>query len=338
MKKTIATILHLNDKVSSEDAINAKIGQMAEAASEETKTRAMAMVAKAKTHSPADPVIEMVEWTAELSAYVVHNFNTFNRFWTAEHSIALADDMAHGRWKRNHEGYAWYSDGAWADGAHRLRGQAVSGVTLIMPTYFSMEKADVGSIDCGKGRKAKDAAALAGVFNAKEKAEILSAIWAYERAAKLVVQVPQHNVTAVALEIQRHDALLARAIEIGETSPIDVDRPLLGERIGGKIAGVLLKHGWPDGHLVEFLDMLQTRNFSDDKAPLAKVHNYIEKNRPPKDALTPGDEIRLIIKAMLLEEEGVLITGRRMNDITNATSNPADPTYPTSTPKADAAA
>jgi hypothetical protein len=141
----------------------------------------------------------------------------------------------------------------------------------------------------------------------------------------------------VALEIQRNDALLGRAIEIGETSPIDVDRPLLGERIGGKIAGILLKHGWPDDRLVELLDMLQTRNFDDDKAPLAKVHNFIEKNRPPKDALTPGDEVRLIIKALLLEEEGVLITGRRMNDITNATSNPPDPTYPAPAPKADAA-
>lgn len=338
MKKNLATILHLhlNDKVSLEDAINAKIGEMADAASEETKNNALAMVAKAKTHSPANPIIEMVEWTPELAAYVVHHFNTFNRFWTAEHSIGLADDMAHQRWKRNHEGYAWYSDGAWADGAHRLRAQAISGVTLIIPTYFSMEKADVGSIDCGKGRKPQDAAALAGVFNAREKAEVLSAIWAYEKAAKLVVQVPEHNVTAVALEIQRNDALLARAIEIGETSPIDVDRPLLSERNGGKIAGILLKHSWPDERLVELIDALQTRNFDNDKAPLAKVHNYIEKNRPPKDALTPRDEIRLIIKAMLLEEEGVLITGRRMNDITNATSNPADPTYP-APPKADAA-
>jgi hypothetical protein len=337
MKRTIATILQLNEKVSLEDAINAKIGQMADVASEETKSLAAAMVSKAKSHSPATPIIEMVEWTAELAAYVVHHHNTFNRFWTAEHSIGLADDMVNGRWKRNHAGYAWYSDGAWADGAHRLRGQAVSGVALMMPTYFSMEKADVGSIDCGKGRKPKDAAALAGVFNAKEKAEVLGAIWAYEKAAKLVVQVPQHNVTAVALEIQRNDALLGRAIEIGETSPIDVDRPLLGERIGGKIAGILLKHGWPDDRLVELLDMLQTRNFDDDKAPLAKVHNFIEKNRPPKDALTPGDEVRLIIKALLLEEEGVLITGRRMNDITNATSNPPDPTYPAPAPKADAA-
>jgi hypothetical protein len=207
-----------------------------------------------------------------------------------------------------------------------------------MPTFFSMLQADVGVLDCGKKRSAADAATLAGVANAKDKAELLSAIWTYEKAAGIANPVPVSNVVAVAVEIQRLDALLSRALEIGEVSLLDAVEPLIGESWAAKVAGILLNHKWPENRLTDRLDELQNADFDDEKAPLAKVRGYIESNRPEPNKLTSANELRLIIKGMLLAETGVLVNPKRMNEIINAIKHAPNPEYPVSEFKGAAAA
>ena len=71
--------------------------------------------------------------------------------------------------------------------------------------------------------------------------------------------------------------------------------------------------------------------FSDDKEPLARARRYIEEKRPSPDRVKPTGELNIIIKAMLMAEEGVAtVNQKREKELINAIKHPANPEYPTS--------
>jgi hypothetical protein len=312
---------------SSAEEIQGKISQLAENASQEDHRRVDELIAKAIAASK--PFIDMIEYTPGMSALLITSHNNFNRYWAAQHSYALAVVMLNGEWRATGQGYAFYQDnGDLADGAHRLAAQAYSGTTLLMPTYFGMNKADAGTLDCGKRRTAGDAATLAGVANGKLKEEVLRAIAGYLKGAKLGVLVNTSNVVALAKQIQRDDALLSRAIEIGESSIIDCIGPLLSDKEANKVAGILLHSSWPESSVCAGLEKLQQADFDNDKDPLWKARAYIEAHLPQGDEIRPTEIQRLVIKALLFSEMGTLINPRREKELMNAIAHPEDPRYP----------
>jgi hypothetical protein len=322
------TIKLVDNPVSLADQITAKVTIIAGAATAEERAAVEAMREKAKRHRGA-AVQEKVEITPAMAAILFLDYNNFNRPWDPSWTNDLGRIMTSGDWRLTNQGYGLYGDdGSVGDGAHRMAAQAYTGTTLTMWMYYGMEKEDVAALDCGKRRTAADAAALAGVIDSKSKSELLQTVWAYEKSVGIANHVNTANVKAVAEQIKACDALLARALEIGETSLVDAIDPLLAAKQGAKVMALLLRHRWPEARALERLDEVQTCDFDNDKAPLLVARKFIEENRAPKEVLAKQREIGVVIKGMLMAETGVLVNPKRTNEIKNAAKHAPDPTYP----------
>ena len=75
-------------------------------------------------------------------------------------------DMKAGMWGRNHQGIAFDQDGILMDGQHRLWAVVESGVTVMMPVTWGLNREAQLTIDSGLKRTTADVAAIAGFENA----------------------------------------------------------------------------------------------------------------------------------------------------------------------------
>jgi hypothetical protein len=310
------------------DKITAAIDAAYAAATDEDRAKVAALVEKAMAHSPTNELYELIEYTPGMAALIIIEHNKRNREFTPEHVGNLADDMAHGRWRKNGDTYTWYLSGQWADGAHRLRGQMLSGVTLVMPTFFSMDQNDIGTKDCGLNRPAWLQAQFEGIAFADKKEPLLRAIWNYEKSVRIFNDIPVANHSAVSAEIRHLDKLLQTALNIAADSMVDVegDTPLK-ELWASRVAGVLLRHGWPGVKVKELMEEFQAGEFVDERCPLARTRAYIDGNRPQPATLSAQAAMNMTIKAMLMTEEGIAAS-KKMTEIISAAKNPPNPAYP----------
>jgi hypothetical protein len=313
--------------------LTAKILEVAEQATPEERQKVADWIARAIA-SAGHPVIEFHEVTPAIAALLFLEHNHFNREWDANWSHQLSRIMEAGGWRITSQGYALYGDnGDVGDGSHRMAAQAVSGTTLVMAICFGISKEAVGTLDCGKRRTVANAAELAGIVNATAKSSLLKAIWAYERSVGMPVPVAQANVPEVVKYIKQYDVLLARAIELAQTSLMDAYDPLLRDNPAAKIIGILLRHSWPEGRVTERLDEIQTSDFADEKAPLAVARKFIESHRKPKDVIDTSSESGVVIKGMLMAEVRNSVNRKGEQEIANAADHPPDPTYPSGPPQ-----
>lgn len=307
------------------ERIVAHIQGIAEAATE-VDIKAVAELCDRARASAAEPELGFAKVTPGMAALLFLHHNAFNRSWRPDWTDVLARMMRDGEWRRTSQGYGLYGDdGSVADGGHRLAAQAYSGTELVVSIYFGMSKTDVAALDCGKARAGADVAALSGVTNAKEKEALLQAVWSYEKGAG-IPSTSFHSQGEIAKEIISNDGLLTRALEIGRASVEDANDPLLQGKAAAKVAGLCLRHEWPETRLIERLDELQMGDFSSDKAPLCIAKVYIEAHRKPADTITPQREIGMVIRSMTLAESGV--TNTRKQEISSAAKHLPDPTYP----------
>jgi hypothetical protein len=77
-------------------------------------------------------------------------------------------DMVAGRWGRNHQGLAFDKNGTLMDGQHRLWAVANSGVTVMMPVTYGLDREAQLTIDSGLRRTTADVAAIAGFDGVRE--------------------------------------------------------------------------------------------------------------------------------------------------------------------------
>jgi hypothetical protein len=310
------------------DQMTAKIIERAASASPEERARVEELRQKAIANR-TKPIQELVQMTAPMAAIFFSEHSHHNRSWDPPWSNDIGRVMLAGDWRTTSQGYGLLGDdGSLGDGTHRCGAQGYTGIDLAVWIYLGMAKEDQAALDCGKRRTAADAAMLAGVVDAKAKGELLSTIWAYEKSVGIGQPVNPVNVKAVANEIKALDGLLGRALEIGETSQIDAIEPLLVKGPAAKLAGILLRHSWPDARVVERLDEVQTEDFDSEKDPLYAARKLIVDNRAPTEAIAKAKEVGIVIKAMLMAEAGILTNPKRIAEIKNAIKNPPDPTYP----------
>lgn len=81
--------------------------------------------------------------------------NTGNRKWRPGHSESLAQIMVQGAWRWTHQGIA-FSKNRLIDGQHRLRAVIISGCTIPMLVFPSMDDDTFGVLDRAKHRTNKD--------------------------------------------------------------------------------------------------------------------------------------------------------------------------------------
>ncbi len=87
--------------------------------------------------------------------------NTRNRALVQSRVIAMAEDMAAGRWRATHQGVAIAADGSLLDGQHRLNAVILADMTVPMLVTRGLAPESIDAIDTGENRRAYDVLAIA---------------------------------------------------------------------------------------------------------------------------------------------------------------------------------
>ena len=88
--------------------------------------------------------------------------NTQNRNVSQNKVNSYATDMASGNWREHHQGIAFYTDGALADGQHRLLAIIKSCASVVMMVTFDVPRESAIGIDVHRARKTDDVLRITG--------------------------------------------------------------------------------------------------------------------------------------------------------------------------------
>jgi hypothetical protein len=308
------------------ERVTAKAKQLKEAAVPQDMDTVNALVEKAKAiHDPIDRAMERVQVTPAMGAILWTDHNGYNRDWDPATSVGYANLMTAGRWKINSQSvYALYGrTGDMADGSHRVAAQIISGTTQDVYFCLGMSKDDVATLDCGRRRQPSDTAKLLGVAKAKDKWTLLSSMWSYLAKVDIAVDVvPEADINGRAVKIKEYDRMLGRALEIGAAVSEGAEDPLLKDIISARIATICLHCDWDEERIIQHLSEFQTELFSSETSPMLFARERLKEHLQPADVWNVDKQIPLLIKAMLMTENGVEITSarhtHRMRQLTGA--------------------
>lgn len=87
--------------------------------------------------------------------------NTRNRSLVQSRVLAMAEDMAAGRWRATHQGVAVATDGTLLDGQHRLNAVLLADMTVPMLVTRGLAPESIDAIDTGETRRPHDVMAIA---------------------------------------------------------------------------------------------------------------------------------------------------------------------------------
>lgn len=295
-------------------AINSKAVLLRDGASVEERDLVASLVRQAV--EATKPTIKSVLVTPPIAAILWLDHNHYNRDWNPKTSAAYAAMMTADLWRLTSQSvYALSRDaGDLLDGSHRAAAQVYAETSLDMFICLGMSKNDISALDCGKKRHAYDVCKLLGVANAKDKQTVLIEMWNYLAKIEVISDaVNEANINGIAAKIQQHDALLTRALEIGAATVTDADDALVGKIIAARIAAILLHSGWDQDRIIDYLSEIQTGEFDSETTPLWHADNRVRSHKQPETVWRTPKQIAIIIKAMMMEVDGVQITSARQS-------------------------
>lgn len=102
-----------------------------------------------------------------------------------------AADMKDGKWTLNHQGIAFFKDGTFADGQHRLEAIIEAGIPVAMQVTRGLDVSAGADIDQHRQRQTQDAIVIGGLADwiGKEDVAVVRAL--YDRKVLTVHQVVQ---------------------------------------------------------------------------------------------------------------------------------------------------
>lgn len=136
--------------------------------------------------------------------------NTSNRKIKIDKLNQFVREMTEGRWKKTHQGIAFYEDGTLADGQHRLKAIVLSNTPQTMLVTTNLPRNAISAIDLGTNRMAHDIAKILGYPDWVNKSAV-----AIARA--LLGELFRRNVTSsfdeIVAFIDRHSESIRFAVE-----------------------------------------------------------------------------------------------------------------------------
>ncbi|MEH6641430.1 hypothetical protein [Vreelandella glaciei] len=105
---------------------------------------------------------QMIEVTPELANEWLKK-NLHNRVLNKKRVEKYAQEMIEGKWMQSHQGVAFYVDGGFADGQHRLAAIIRSKKSIVMPVTWGVPREASIAIDSHQIRGTNQAIAISGV-------------------------------------------------------------------------------------------------------------------------------------------------------------------------------
>jgi hypothetical protein len=217
-----------------------------------------------------------------VQAALILDANDHNRRFSNAQFNLIMGILLRKEWKRTHQGIAFYDDGNLMDGQHRLGSCVVTGIPLA-PIMISGGycKEDNDAIDCGGVRKARDAAALAGVAEATIKCAIVEAWMKYDHLIRYGtgVSFTNHQIKLKAIE---HDSALARATALADAIlKAHGLCPMSKKEIASR-AFEMERGGWSPAYIQTLLTLVNSGTADYEGAPTVYLSEAYQKDRDEK--------------------------------------------------------
>jgi hypothetical protein len=208
--------------------------------------------------------------------------NSHNRRFSNAQFDTIMGILIRGEWKRTHQGMAFYDDGSVMDAQHRAGASVMTGIPLA-PIMVSggYSKEDNDAIDAGAKRTAADAAALAGIADAKLKCAVVEAWMKYDHFVQYGTSISftNHQVKVKAIE---YDQALEKAIAVAEL----IDKtctlgPMTKKEVASR-AFEMERGGWSPAYIQTLLTLVNSGTADYEGAPTVYLSEAYSKDRDEK--------------------------------------------------------
>jgi hypothetical protein len=191
---------------------------------------------------------------------------------------------------------------------------ALTGTSWETSVAFGIDPHDVATIDNGRNRQAADYAQMEGVHDAGRKQTIIKTAGRYCIGARVSFG-PLRSNAEIAASIKMHDAMLSKALQLGDASfeGLAPGVPCLSKNEAAAQAFVMLFGNWPLEKIVRVLQRIQSGTAIDgeggDKAPLYVVREMIDAKQRGH-SIQAVKQIGLILNAAIKAETGQTASAR----------------------------
>ena len=295
-----------------------KIVAVYEAATDDDKSKAAALIARAKDSARASDIVMI---TPGMAAIVFIDHNKQNREWLPAVSEEYAREISGGEWEFTNQGIGFLTTSHLGDGQHRLAGLVLAGQPIEMQVTFGMTPASIIAIDTGRRRFASDYLDIEHVEHSKRKQAILKQAFTTlrriageneEEARKYLLRTNRDTVKA----IKSHTALLVDAMEIAAGSVQGRASPTFKVNEAAGLVFLLLLKGWPRSSIIDDLNLFQAglvHEGQSDKNPIFVAATELQKDKQRRESATTTARFAAAVKAFVLHEQGV--NAMRVSDL-----------------------
>jgi hypothetical protein len=291
-------------KVTPERVTSDRLTAAYEAATDAERDKVQALIRRALG---APPSTEIIEFTPAMAAILFHDFNTQNRKWAYTTTLEYERQMRAGRWwfTNNALGFS-AQNGHLIDGQHRLSALALSGLTKPFAVMFGMDLTSVLVIDTNKRR---DPGGAIAIVQHRDLEESMLKTAIVRRADNFLAQLrgakpALHGSPDTADYLVAHEALVDRAIVLGEQATSAIANPTLKLRDAQVLAFALLVSGWPELTIAEYLRTLESGQDVSEVAPFFVAARILEQEKRG-ERYTLTQKLALSLNAIQLVQRGV---------------------------------
>jgi hypothetical protein len=262
-----------------------------------------------------------------MCALLFRKANDWNRVWSAPKVLEYARRIHEKAWQWNGQGVSFYTTGNIGDGQHRLCAAALENYTWETVIVFGVEPEAVSTIDDGSPRHASDHAHMHGVQDAGRKQVIMRTVASYFAKVRPepIKFVPVKSADELSVAIKNHDAMLSRALAIGDASRVGRPACLKGNE-AARFAFVQLFCGWPVEKVVHCLQSVQLGSVNENEggadSPLYMVRKIIDAQAKGETVQTVK-QIGWLVKASIMFDAGDIASAKVIkNDVEKGLPNP----------------
>lgn len=253
--------------------------------------------------------VRVVTLTPTVSAILANDYNKRNRSLTISKVRDYEGAIARGEWKLNHQGIAFYPDGTIADGQHRVHAVALGSKAVDTLVFPNFDKSAIDTIDRAAKRNAGEALEMMGIADGKLKAPIAKTVMEYEFELEHGSR-PRFTDPQVEKWVMENDAMMDRAMEIGESSCKNVSDACLNAAEARTMVLLMLRGGWTESMTAGYVASIQQGVATYPEAPtvyLARLYMKSKLSNKRTDTLTKKQKLALAMKGLGLwaEEKSV---------------------------------
>lgn len=171
-----------------------------------------------KEFGPGQPICAIPEISPVHAKRWLENNLPTNRKPSAKRVQMNGRDMAAGRWRLTHQGFAFDMDGVLFDGQHRCGGIITANTTIVSPVWFGVQSYE--GIDTGRARSISNIRKMRGVQADARYVAIVRSLWRLDTGDWTAILSEQEFVELEEMYAQEIEWLLTNPLPTRYTAGV----------------------------------------------------------------------------------------------------------------------